>query len=113
MRTPGLGRSAPAVQLGGEQIGSLGEPPGGGGFTSKVFGDAQRPKHPSKSGMKSKPHRQGDRQIDFSKCRVVIFLFHFFVEGRLLNFINCNPDVLVFAGLWASPCSTAAITSPA
>ena len=42
--------------------------------------------------MKSKPHRQGDRQIDFLKSRVVIFLF--FVEGGLLNFINCNPDVL-------------------
>jgi len=44
--------------------------------------------------MKSKPHRQGDRQIDFFKCRIVIFLFSFFVEGGLLNFINCNPDVL-------------------
>ncbi len=42
--------------------------------------------------MKSKPHRQGDRRIDFFKCRVVIFLF--FVESGLLNFINCNPDVL-------------------
>jgi hypothetical protein len=44
--------------------------------------------------MKSKPHRQGDRQIDFLKCRVVIFLLSFFVKGGLLNFINCNPDVL-------------------
>ena len=44
--------------------------------------------------MKSKPHRQGDRQIDFFKCRIVIFLFSFFVEGGLLNFINGNPDVL-------------------
>ncbi len=43
--------------------------------------------------MKSKPHRQGDRQIDFFKCRVVIFLCSFFVEGELLNLINCNPDV--------------------
>ena len=41
--------------------------------------------------MRRKASRKGDRPIDFLKCRVVIFLFSFFVEVGLLNCINCNP----------------------
>ena len=67
------------------QTNEVGIAPGGGGFTPNAFGAVKRPKHPSKSGMKNKPHSHGDRPIDFLKCRVVIFLFLFFVESGLFN----------------------------
>jgi len=39
--------------------------------------------------MSTNASRKGDRPIDFTKCRVVIFCS--FVEAGLLNCINCNP----------------------
>ena len=41
--------------------------------------------------MIRKANREGERPIDFLKCRVVIFFVFFFVGVGLLNCINCNP----------------------
>jgi len=48
-------------------------------------------KQANTSGMRRRASREGDRPIDFLKCRVVIFFDSYFFEGGLLNCINCNP----------------------
>ena len=41
--------------------------------------------------MRRKPNREGERLINFLKCRVVIVFVLIFVEAGLLNCIRCNP----------------------
>jgi hypothetical protein len=41
--------------------------------------------------MRRRASHEGDRPIDFIKCRVIIFSVFIFVEAGLLNCINCNP----------------------
>ena len=65
--------------------------PGASNVMKHVSRSLALAERPSPSVARQTARAQGERPIDFLKCRVVIFFVFIFVEVGLLNCINCNP----------------------